>query len=166
MCNNNLNTMFWRIKDFYLSLRCWFRHCFNRRKFRTIGSAIKAYPFDHSCYLPVLKNYLKEQLYYFEHTQIIDGTRNVQKIKLALSLLEILMEERELYTSNIRQVNEIKDGSMPIRFDLKVNVNTRNAERFNCKDIDNNLYKIELYCRKANYLFYRCLEQYSREWWD
>ena len=52
---------------------------------------------------------------------------------------------------------------------IKVYVNTRNASRFIQRedaDYSKCMWKEELYIRKATRLFYRILEEKSRNWWD
>lgn len=168
--------MFYRIKIFFTDLRCWFRHCFNKRKLNTIKTVTNAYPFDYAYKYEIDKAWFKEQLAYFEKTKIIDATNIVRRIKLALSLLDIITEERTLVTVTRTfkyEYDPVED--LPYNFDTKLNVyvNTRNAKRFirNWDSIpsavaDKPIMQAELYREKAYKLYYRLMEQYSREWWD
>ena len=75
--------MFWKIKDFFREVRCWFRHCFNKQHFKTVWCAFKAHPWDYGFTYDVLRARLVEQYEYFKKSDIGDilgftGTTNLQ----------------------------------------------------------------------------------------
>jgi hypothetical protein len=150
--------MWYRIKDFYYTLRSWFRHNFCNKNWHKIRKSVnQARPWDYGYWQETLYHYLEYQAAYFEKSQLFVGwEKAVKEIRLCKSLLEIMMEKREL--SDYSGIPKIK-----------VYVNTRNASRFlQYKDADYTKYmwQEELYIRKATRLFYRILEEKSRTWWD
>ena len=152
--------MWYRIKDFYYSIRSWFKHNFFNKNWRKIRKSVnKARPWDYGYWQETLYHYLEYQATYFEKSQIFVGwEKAVKEIRLAKSLLEIMMEKRDL-------VYYCRFTPM-----MKVYVNTRNARRFiSYENADYNskcIWKEELYIKKATRLFYRILEERSRAWWD
>ena len=150
--------MWYRIKDFYYTLRSWFKHNFFNKKWHKIRKSVnQARPWDYGYWQETLYHYLEYQATYFEETQHFVGwERAVKEIRICKSLLEIMTEKRDISDySGIPKMN--------------VYVNTRNANRF--IQYENAYYskcmwKEELYIRKATRLFYRILEEKSRTWWD
>ena len=151
--------MWYRIKDFYYNIRSWFKHNFFNKNWHKIRKSVnQARPWDYGYWQETLYHYLEYQAAYFEKSQIFVGWEKVVKeIRLAKSLLEIMMEKREIaYYS----------GLIP---KMKVYVNTRNARRFvtyENADFTKAMWQEELYIKKATRLFYRILEDRSRAWWD
>lgn len=151
--------MWYRIRDFYYTLRSWFKHNFFNKNWHKICKSVnQARPWDYGYWQETLYHYLEYQAAYFEKSQIFVGwEKAVKEIRLAKSLLEIVMDKRDLLDFS---------GDKP---KMKIYVNTRNAKRFfPCEDVDMTsvVYQIELYERKANRLLYRILEEKSRTWWD
>ena len=151
--------MWYRIKDFYYTLRSWFKHNFFNKNWHKIRKSVnRARPWDYGYWQETLYHYLEYQAAYFEKHQYFVGWENaVKEIRLAKSLLEIIMEKRDLSDFS---------GARP---KLKIYVNTRNAKRFiSYEDVDMTkaMWQVELYERKANRLLYRILEERSRTWWD
>ena len=149
--------MWYRIKNFYYNIRSWFRCNLNVRWFRIAKSVHQARPWDYGYWQDTLYHYLEYQAAYFEKSQHFVGwERVVKELRLCKSLLEIISEKREISDySGIPKMN--------------VYVNTRNASRFiPYKDADYTkaMWQEELYIRKASKLFYRILEERSRNWWD
>lgn len=150
--------MWYRIKDFYFSIRSWFkRNLFSKNWHKIRKSVNRAKPWDYGYWYDTLYHYLEYQAAYFEETQIFVGwEKAVKEIRLAKSLLEIMMEKRDL--ANYSGIPK-----------MKVYVNTRNADRFiqyENADYSKCMWQEELYIRKATRLFYRILEERSRTWWD
>lgn len=152
--------MFWRIKDFYFTIRSWFKHNFFNKNWHKICKSVnQARPWDYGYWQETMYHYLEYQAVYFEKSRIFVGwERAVKEIRLAKSLLEIMMEKRD-----------ITDYSGTPTPKMNIYVNTRNASRFiQYKDADYSkwIWKAELYVKKATRLFYRILEEHSRTWWD
>lgn len=150
--------MFYRVKDFYYSVRSWFKYNFFNKNWHKIRKSVnQAKPWDYGYWQETIYHYLEYQAAYFEKAQIFVGwERAVKEIRLCKSLLEIMMEKRS-----------ISDYSGIPK--MTVYVNTRNASRFiQYKDADYSkcMWQEELYERKANRLLYRILEERSRTWWD
>lgn len=151
--------MWYRIKDTYYNIRSWFRHNFFNKNWHKIRKSVhQARPWDYGYWYETLYQYLEYQAAYFEKSQIFVGWEGVVKeIRLAKSLLEIMMEKREI---------SYYSGLTP---KMNVYVNTKNANRFiqyENADYNKCIWKEELYIRKATRLFYRILEERSRAWWD
>lgn len=151
--------MWYRIKDFYYTLRSWFKHNFFNKNWHKIRKSVnRARPWDYGYWQETLYHYLEYQAAYFEKSQMVVGwERDVKYIRLAKSLLEIVMDKRDLSDFS---------GARP---KMKIYVNTRNTKRFityEDADMTKAMWQIELYERKANRLLYRILEEKSRSWWD
>ena len=151
--------MWYRIKHFYYSVRSWFKHNFFNKNWHKIRKSVNhAKPWDYAYWQETLYHYLEYQAAYFEKSQLFVGwEKAVKEIRLAKSLLEIVMEKRDLSDFS---------GARP---KMKIYVNTRNAKRFipyEDADFTKAMWQVELYERKANRLLYRILEEKSRSWWD
>lgn len=151
--------MWYRIKDFYYTLRSWFKYNFFNKNWHKIRKSVnRARPWDYGYWQETLYHYLEYQAAYFEKSQMVVGwERDVKYIRLAKSLLEIVMDKRDLSDFS---------GARP---KMKIYVNTRNTKRFityEDADMTKAMWQIELYERKANRLLYRILEEKSRSWWD
>ena len=150
--------MWYRIKDFYYTLRSWFRHNFCNKNWHKIRKSVnQARPWDYGYWYDTLYHYLEYQAVYFDTFQHFVGwERAVKELRLCRSLLEIMMEKRSISDySGIPKMN--------------VYVNTRNGNRFidyENADYTKLMWQEELYIRKATRLFYRILEEKSRTWWD
>ena len=150
--------MWYRIKDFYYTLRSWFKHNFFNKNWHKIRKSVKqARPWDYGYWYDTLYHYLEYQAVYFETFQNFVGwERAVKELRLCRSLLEIMMDKRDL--SDYAGIPK-----------MKVYVNTRNGNRFidyENADYTKLMWQEELYIRKATKLFYRILEERSRAWWD
>ena len=151
--------MWYRIKDLYYTVRSYFKYnLFNKNWHKIRKSVNRARPWDYGYWQETLYHYLEYQADYFEKSQHFVGwERAVKEIRLCKSLLEIVMEKRDLSDFT---------GDNP---KMKVYVNTRNAKRFipyEGIDMTKTIWQVELYERKANRLLYRILEEKSRNWWD
>ncbi len=136
---------------------------------------------------PCDNHYIFESLYYqiqysrwyFSNNKIYISQNHVDRIlywqKIAISLLENILQKKELYKIDYDAVKNRQDPYVCL-----VNVNTRNSKRFSTIGVD---YEIEpnkihwyhkymehepheLYIQKAKYLLCRILNTYSHEWWD
>ena len=149
--------MFWRIKEWYYSVRSWFRCNFNKRWFKVAKAVHSSRPWDYGYWYDTLYHYFEYQAVYFETFQNFVGwERAVKELRLCRSLLEIMMDKRDL--SDYAGIPK-----------MKVYVNDRNARRFisyENADFTKAMWQEELYIKKATKLFYRILEERSRAWWD
>lgn len=150
--------MWYRIKHFYYRVRSWFKHnLFNKNWHKIRKSVNHAKPWDYAYWQDTLYHYFEYQAAYFEKGQIFVGwEKAVKELRLCTSLLEIMMEKRD-----------IADYSRTPK--MKIYVNTQNAKRFipyEDADYSKCMWQEELYMRKATKLFYRILEERSRTWWD
>ena len=151
--------MWYKIEDLYYTIRSWFKYNFFNKNWRKIRKSVnQARPWDYGYWQETLYHYLEYQADYFEKSQHFVGwERAVKEIRLCKSLLEIVMEKRDLLDFT---------GDNP---KMKVYVNTRNAKRFiqyENADMTKAIWQLELYERKANRLLYKILEERSRNWWD
>ena len=115
--------MWYRIKDFYYSIRSWFKHNFFNKNWRKIRKSVnQARPWDYGYWQETLYHYLEYQAAYFEKSQIFVGwEKAVKEIRLAKSLLEIMMEKRAI------RICKYFQGMPDV---MLVKVNTKNAKRF------------------------------------
>ena len=151
--------MWYKIEDFYYTVRSWFKYNFFNKNWHKISKSVnRARPWDYGYWQETLYHYLEYQADYFEKSQHFVGwERAVKEIRLCKSLLEIVMEKRDLLDFT---------GDKP---KMKIYVNTRNAKRFipyEGIDMTKAIGQVELYERKANRLLYKILEERSRNWWD
>ena len=149
--------MWYRIRSTYYNIRSWFkRNLFDKNWHKIRKSVNRAKPWDYGYWQDTLYHYFEYQAAYFEKSQIFVGwEKAVKELRLCRSLLEIMMEKRNL----------VDYSGTP---KMKVYVNTRNANRFipYNSDFTKAIWQEELYVRKATRLFYRILEERSRTWWD
>lgn len=151
--------MWYKIEDFYYTVRSWFKYNFFNKNWHKIRESVNhARPWDYGYWQETLYHYLEYQADYFEKSQHFVGwERAVKEIRLCKSLLEIVMEKRDLSDFT---------GDNP---KLNIYVNTRNAKRFiqyENADMTKAIWQLELYERKANRLLYKILEERSINWWD
>lgn len=112
-----------------------------------------------------------------DSTHSVNWKYEVQRINLALRLLDIMIEDKdilELLYPN-QPLFDIKDHQLVEtnnKWTLTKYVNLRNASRFNkllaeeIKKHDNAPILVnELYVLKVWYLYHKLLEQYARGWW-
>ena len=151
--------MWYKIEDLYYTVRSYFKYnFFNKNWHKILKSVNRARPWDYGYCQETLYHYLEYQADYFEKSQHFVGwERAVKEIRLCKSLLEIVMEKRDLLDFSCDRPK------------LKIYVNTRNAKRFisdENADMIKAIWQLELYERKANRLLYKILEERSRNWWD
>ena len=151
--------MWYKIEDFYYTIRSWFKYNFINKNWHKIRKSVNcARPWDYGYWQETLYHYLEYQADYFENSRRFVGwERAVKDIRLCKSLLEIVMEKRDL--------SDFSDDKPK----MKIYVNTRNAKRFiqyEDADMTKAMWQLELYERKANRLLYKILEERSRNWWD
>lgn len=163
--------MFWRIKDLYNNIRCWFKYCCNRNHFKTIWESFKAFPWDHGYTYDIIRARLVEQYEYFKTSTIAEGNPyRASRIKLAINIYDIMVGTNEaghfeIITPEERLQNNSKDV---VKYIQTRYVNTKNAHRFLHPVIIENYggYTQYLYEEKAQRLFWRIMQENSRGWWD
>ena len=112
--------MWYKIEDLYYNIKSWFKYnFFNKNWHKILKSVNCARPWDYGYCQETLYHYLEYQADYFEKSQHFVGwERAVKEIRLCKSLLEIVMEKRDLLDFSCDRPK------------LKIYVNTRNAKRF------------------------------------
>ena len=155
-----LDNIYCPIRSFCRETKMWFKYNFNLVHFKTVWTVLfKTNPFDYEYGWNIQLVWLKEQLAYFEKSDITDTTEIIRTIKLAISMLEIL-------TGNV----EIINFNLDTKWKILKHVNCNNAYRFISEESetikDNIFLQEELYKEKAHKLYYTILERYSRTWWD
>lgn len=136
----------------------------------------KTYDFDYSSILAVEKHQISRVrdaiIHYRNH---VNWKRDVEKMNLALSLLEIIEKDGEIEMINENECFSCEDDKPVWR--CNGYINTRNSYRFNkhiakklsdLSDTDNYKEILKNYLRveKAWYLYYKLRRQYTRDWWD
>ena len=149
-----LDNIYCPICSFCRDTKMWFKYNCNLVHFKTVWNVLfKTNPFDYEYGWNIQLMWLKEQLAYFEKSNITDTTEIIRTIKWAISMLEIL-------TGNVEIINLNSDTKWKI---LKY-VNCNNAYRFiseKSETIKDNIFlQEELYKEKAYKLYYTILERY------
>ena len=159
--------MFSRIKDFYYSVKSWFKHCFNKQHFKTVWETFVAYPWDSLYTNDILRCRLVEQYEYFKNSKIAEGNEyTASRIKLAINLYDIMSCKVTAGVFQHDSLKDILDGKH--NYVATKYVNVKNAERFAPKETLETYVKFPtfLYEEKAHKLFWRVMMTYSRDWWD
>lgn len=161
-CNFNLTHMqpFDYIIRKFLDIKAFFRYNFNKRHLNVVKTAYKGYPFDFYFIWKLERAKLQEMLHYFENAKIIDNYKPIiRDIRLALKLLNIVMEEELVFS--------YKNGNL-FKYECLVDVNLRNCKRYFNKEDSEFIYRMPhiLYLAKAKKLYYKLLEYRIETWWD
>lgn len=150
------------IRRYYTGIKRWFAY------FPTI---VKIYDFDYSSVLIVEKKQLerlRDDIKRYHHH--VNADRDLEKINLALRLLDIVLEG-----ADVSLIGDFADPEHKWR--LNTYVNTKNAERFCGKEFADylksnesrnifELIKSELYETKAWKLYNEIRYRYLQQWWD
>lgn len=131
---------------------------------------LQHYPFESNYNYEVLQLCLKKSIYYFENANLYIHTnhinRNLMWMKIAVGLLDIILEKRSLYYYTNH------------KYKCEVYVNQKNKDRYAILCTDYVLGKVrkstrmydkyphELYKEKALVLLMRILQTYGKDWWD
>ena len=177
----------WFVKTWF-GIRSWFRYTFNKEHINLVKEAFNGRPYDHGFLLDLEYAKIKEMKAYHERVRRFEGVEYViRDMGICLSLIEIFTGKRNLfeYEGNLEFVDadpkygldengkpfkEIKPGTL--KFNCKVHVNTKNANRFLPKDISEDLRNYwlknpdEIYTAKARYLYHKIRAEREEEWWD
>lgn len=154
--------------QFYNKTRNYFKY-FTKYKWRVIWEAIKTQPYDYGYLLKLEKAKLKEMEYYFKHSNIsFEDKRIAHDIKLAIKLLDIIDQTKDLFTFDYVTMEE-KDDEIIVKgseYICLVDVNLRNKDRFGK---DNDLFEKfpdTLYVAKAENLYYKLMKERLNTWWN
>lgn len=133
----------------------------NKNK-RLIKEAMRFYPFDYGFVLSLEKQALIKMYEYFKVSRIAEGNEVIEKnLKLALGLLDIVLEIDSAYNYNLRPGSE---GF------IDRHINIKNWKRFCPKNADLNwdapIFKDYLRREKAWYLYNKLRFECMRNWWD
>ena len=162
--------IFYNIKNFFESLK---RSC---RYFKIMWSN---QPYDYSYLLRLEREKLKDMYNYFSNANIIeDEWIRARDCKLAIALLDIILEDDSSYDVYFSKGAKITEG----RYVIRKYVNDYNIDRFMHRDIckkyriesskknKNNDFPIivrnELRIGKAWSLYCKLREYRLRTWWD
>ena len=147
---------------------------FNKVKYKTVDEAINGYGFDYGYLYNLELAKLNEMVGYFTKYGIsADNDKYIRQMKLAIKLLEIVIEEDGYYfewPSNV-EPNSIESLKKELaKYVCTVKVNTKNADRFVNNDMEKdfyvNRYPHELYLLKAKHLYHKLRNDFEQTWWD
>ena len=166
--------IFYNIRSFFRSLK---RSC---KYFKIMWSN---QPYDYSYLLRLEREKLKDMYKYFSNANIIeDEWIRARDCKLAVALLDIILEDDSSYDVYLPKFVELVEGKHNIRYVIRKYVNDYNIDRFLHPDIckkyriestkknkNNNLpiiFRDELRVEKAWNLYCKLREYSLRSWWD
>lgn len=177
-----MNTFLAHIKAFFVGVGHFIKNMwklfkfalFNKVKYKTVDEAINGYSFDYGYLYNLELAKLNEMADYFTKYGIsADNDKYIRQIKLAIKLLEIVIEEGGYHfewPSDVESnsIESLKKGLA--KYVCTVKVNTKNADRFvrneTEKDFYVNRYPHELYLLKAKYLYHKLRNDFEQIWWD
>lgn len=180
----------WYLKDkpvdIYKTIRHWWKcNGQNPYHWKLIWyTAFHHYGWDNDFNWEVIRLCILKSHYYFERHQYISDTHLKHILmwqKIAIGLLDIILEKREMWTMEHYEDSKLEDVSPQFFksvYKCLVKVNQRNMNRFPHEAMDYNTGKRfftvqhykeqphELYIEKARKLMITILDRYSTEWWD
>lgn len=144
---------------------------FNKVKYKTIDEAINGYSFDFGYLYNLELAKLKEMVDYFtEYGISADNDNYVRQMKLAIRLLEIIIEEGGYHFEHNIDNGGSKKFTDLNKYVCDVEVNIKNADRFIKNKIEKDFYveryPHELYLLKAKYLYHKLRNDFDQTWWD
>lgn len=147
---------------------------FNKVKYKTVDEAINGYSFDFGYLYNLELAKLKEMVDYFTKYGIsADNDKYIRQMKLAIRLLEIIIEEDGFYYQwpSGTEFDDVKSLKKELpKYVCTVKINAKNADRFvrneKEKDFYVNRYPHELYLLKAKYLYHKLRNDFEQTWWD
>lgn len=171
-----MSTILGRIRDFFKRVGHFIKNMwklfkialFNKVKYKTIDEAINGYSFDFGDLYNLELAKLKEMVDYFTKYGIsADNDKYIKKMKLAIRLLEIIIEEGGFHFEN-ESCDMLKP--MNCKYVCDVDVNVKNAHRFVKNETERYFYvehyPHELYLLKAKYLYHKLRDYFEQTWWD
>ena len=162
-------------------------NCINKfnKFFRNVRNVIRWIPtlykdreWDYSFMLEIEQKKLKNMIMWYEQNDYghsVLGHRIVREMKLAVSLLDIILEKENFWSIDYPEDYEfvVDHTYKPLpetSFVIDKYINTKNYKRFFSWLNDNAMkspsWKIDLRIRKAWYLYHKLREQYMMSWWD
>ena len=155
------------------------------RFFRNVRNVIKWIPtlykdreWDYSFMLEIEQKKLKNMIKWYEQNDYgnsTSGTMTVKQMKLAVSLLDIILEKENFwsidYPEDYKFVVDHTYQSLPkTSFVIEKYINTKNYKRFfswlNDSAMKSPSWKIDLRIRKAWCLYHKLRYYRMRNWWD
>ena len=158
-----------KIANFFLSIK---------NIIRWIPTLFKDRELDYSFMLEIEQKKLKNMIKWYEQNDYghsVSGHRIVREMKLAISLIDIILEKDNWwhidYSDNYKFNDYDKFQSLPTaNVVLDKYVNTKNYKRFFPLLSDNvikqSVWTIELRVKKAWVLYNELRERYMLHWWD
>lgn len=159
----------------------WLKYSFNRNHVELTKTAFKSRPWDSSYLLSIERAKIREMADYLEKANRFEGVeRVVRHMRICLSLLEIIMGERDLFHFDgdiLFKEDKDHDGgetmelikSPDFKYNCDVYVNMKNMGRFvHNKKLWEFYAKFphELYEVKARALYHKIRNEHEQEWWD
>ena len=183
-------------REYYLTVRHWFRCNFNKYHWALVKQAWCSYPWDGNFLLELEERQIDKQLYHFEHHQtMVDEQYNeiMRSLRWAKHCIHVLNNECDYFhydgafksipqkrdengefqdcTEDEAQVYRMDFSNHFYRYDGP-RVNKRNAHRFVNKHIlESEHFKSgnmdhDYYMSKCRHLYYMIRERYTDLWWD
>lgn len=158
-----------KITNFFLSIK---------NIIRWVPTLFKDREWDYSFMLEIEHKKLKNMIKWYEqhdYGHLVSGPATVRQMKLAVSLLDIILEkENWWHIDNAfypEYYNFVENKPLqPTTFVIDKYVNTRNYKRFYPLLSDNaikqSVWIIDLRLQKAWVLYNKLRERYMMHWWD
>ena len=166
-------------KNKYNEVRAWFRYHFKKDFIKLLGVVLKSYPWDAGYLYDIEKAKIEEMRKHHEKQQMFVGWEYVVRdMKICERLIDIFTEKELLFDYDgdftyTKVDGGYKVGTTPdFKYNCKVYVNTKNADRFLPPNIDEKqkAYWInhphEIYLLKAKYLYHKIRLESDDTWWD
>lgn len=145
---------------------------------RWVPTLFKDREWDYSFMLEIEQKKLKNMIKWYEqhdYGHLVSGPATVRQMKLAVSLLDIILEKDNWWHIDNafypEYYNFVENKSLqPTAFVIDKYVNTRNYKRFYPLLSDNaikqSVWIIDLRAKKAWVLYNKLRERYMMHWWD
>lgn len=149
-----------------------------RNVIRWIPTLYKDREWDYSFMLEIEQKKLKNMIKWYEQNDYgnsTSGLMTVKQMKLAVSLLDIILEKENFWSIDYPEDYEfvVDHTYKPLSqtsFVIDKYINTKNYKRFFSWLNDNAMkspsWKIDLRIKKAWCLYHKLREQYMMCWWD
>ena len=162
-------------------------NCINKfnKFFRNVRNVIRWIPtlykdreWDYSFMLEIEQKKLKNMIKWYEQNDYgssTSGPMTVKQMKLAVSLLDIILEKENFWSIDYPEGYEfvVDHTYKPLpqtSFVIEKYINTKNYKRFfpllSNNAINQSVWIIDLRVKKAWYLYHKLREQYMMGWWD
>lgn len=177
----NPNTLFrrdaWYSRVFY-SVRYFFKYKLGKWHRNLVKTAFKGEPWDYDFLFKLEYAKIREMLEWHKEKHRFEGVEfTIRDLRICLSLLGIIMGERQLFHYEGKLLSEpTGDGEMrrivespDFKYVPDVYVNTRNIGRFVDKENLRDFYTKfpgDLYVLKARHLYHKIRLEEEETWWD